>query len=67
LFAAKQAQEVQLLICDAIGRTVLSQQIAAGQGLNTFRWDNTSSASAGVYFVRLETAEGTAVLRVVKK
>jgi hypothetical protein len=67
LFSAKQAQEVQLLICDAIGRTVLSQPISAAQGLNTFRWDNTSSASAGVYFVRLETAEGTAVLRVVKK
>jgi hypothetical protein len=67
LFAADQAQEVQLVICDAIGRTVLSQKISAGQGLNTFRWDNTSSASAGVYFVRLETAEGTAALRVVKK
>jgi hypothetical protein len=67
LFAADHAQEVRLLISDATGRTVLSQKIAAAQGLNQFRWEATSSASAGVYFVRLETGEGTAVRKVVKE
>jgi len=67
LFAADHAQEVRLLISDATGRTVLSQEIAAAQGLNQFRWEATSSASAGVYFVRLETGEGTAVRKVVKE
>jgi len=66
LFVADHAQEVRLLISDATGRTVLSQEIAAAEGLNQFRWEAVS-ASAGVYFVRLETSEGTAVRKVVKE
>ena len=65
-FTSAQAQEVRLLISDATGRTVLSQTIAAAQGLNTFRWA-TRLASAGMYFVRLEAGEGTAVRKVVKE
>ena len=60
------AKDVRLLISDATGRTVLSQKIAAALGMNTFRWE-ANSASAGVYFVRLETGEGTAVRKVVKE
>ena len=65
-FASEQAQEVRLLISDATGRTVLSQKIAAAPGMNAFRWEAVS-ASAGVYFVRLEAGEGTAVRKVVKE
>ena len=66
LFAADHAQEVRLLISDATGRTVVSQKIAAAQGLNQYRWE-APRVSAGVYFVRLETSEGTAVRKVVKE
>jgi len=65
-FASEQAQEVRLLVSDVAGRTVLSQKIAAVPGMNTFRWE-AAPASAGVYFVRLETGEGTAVRKVVKE
>ena len=65
-FVSEQAQEVRLLICDATGRTVLKQSIAAAQGMNNLRWAN-AEASAGLYFVRLETPQGTAVRKVVKE
>ena len=65
-FVSEQAQEVRLLICDATGRTVLKQSIAAVQGMNSLRWES-NQASAGVYFVRLETGEGTVTRKVVKE
>jgi len=65
-FTSAQAQEARLLISDATGRTMLTQPIAASQGLNTFRWE-AGPLSGGVYFVRLETSEGTAVRKVVKE
>jgi hypothetical protein len=65
LFGCEQAQEARISVTDMMGRTVLQQNMDAVPGLNTFRW-NAGSVSAGVYFVRVETAEGIAAKKVVK-
>ena len=65
-FEVESAQTVRVTVTDAAGRMVLSQETAAVPGLNAHRWD-ARDADAGVYFVRLETAEGTAVRRVVRE
>lgn len=66
LFGSEQAQEVRLLISDVTGRIVLQQKIAAAAGLNTLHWD-ASATQSGVYFIRLEAADGTAVRKVVRE
>lgn len=66
-FGLPAAQDVQLSVCDAIGRLVLSQKIAAVSGLNQFRWQAAKQLSAGVYFVRIETEKGVATKKVVKE
>jgi hypothetical protein len=66
LFGAEQAREARLVITDVMGRLVLQQDIVAVSGLNTIRWD-AGSISAGVYFIRVETAEGIAVRKIVKE
>ncbi|MBK9338553.1 MAG: T9SS type A sorting domain-containing protein [Lewinellaceae bacterium] len=59
LFGCEHAQEARISVTDMMGRVVLQQKMDAVPGLNTFRW-NAGSVSAGVYFVRVETAEGIA-------
>jgi hypothetical protein len=65
-FGLDQARDVQLLITDVTGRIVLQQKIAATQGRNTFRW-NGAELPSGMYFVRLETADGAVVHKVVRE
>ncbi len=65
LFGCEQAREARISVTDMMGRVVLQQKMDAVPGLNTFRW-NAGSVSAGVYFVRVETAEGIAARKVVK-
>ncbi|MCB9333274.1 MAG: T9SS type A sorting domain-containing protein [Lewinellaceae bacterium] len=64
VFHSAAQQEVRLLISDALGRTVLHQKIDAVSGMNTFRLDG-GVLSAGVYFVKLESASGSAVRKII--
>ena len=65
-FNCLRSEEVHLSITDALGRLILQEHIRAAAGTNTFVWD-ASGVSAGIYFIHLETAEGTAVQQVVKR
>lgn len=65
-FGSDAAQEVQLSVSDVAGRTVYRQKIAATAGLNTVSWD-AAAVQPGVYFIRLETANGMAVRKVVRE
>jgi hypothetical protein len=65
-YESGSAQEVRIIVTDAAGRMILAQDVQAAAGLNSFRWD-ASDANAGVYFVRLDMAEGTAVRKVVRE
>jgi len=66
-FSRPNTEEVTLSVTDAQGRTMLQQQITAAQGMNAFTWRAGASVAAGVYFVRLETADGVAVRKVVRE
>ena len=68
-FALPSAQEISLMVTDVSGRTVSALHTNAREGLNTMVWkgqsDNGTSLAAGVYFVRLQTANGSVVRKVV--
>ncbi|MBK7939621.1 MAG: T9SS type A sorting domain-containing protein [Lewinellaceae bacterium] len=66
LFSSTQAQDLHISITDVAGRIVFRQKIAAAAGVNKFRWE-AGDLQSGVYFVRMETPEGTAVKKVVKE
>ncbi|MBK8967262.1 MAG: T9SS type A sorting domain-containing protein [Lewinellaceae bacterium] len=59
-------QEVQIMIWDALGRTVLHKKVDAVPGRNMLHWQS-NSAQAGVYFVQLKTAGGSVVRKVIKE
>ena len=63
-FGVARDQAVQLSITDLQGREIQHFRLDARQGLNTWTWQ--PEVGAGVYFIRLQTAEGTAVRKVVK-
>jgi hypothetical protein len=52
------------VITDVAGQTVQEEKIAAAPRLNRWQWQAAGLAS-GLYFVRLETAQGVAVRKVV--
>jgi hypothetical protein len=68
-FALASTQEVSLTVTDMNGRAVSSVHTTAREGLNTMVWkgqsDNGTTLAAGVYFVRLQTASGSVVRKVV--
>ena len=58
------AKAVKLTIIDALGRVVLTQQVAAGQTEATL---DLSGAASGVYTLRAVTEGGTDVRRIVRE
>lgn len=68
-FALPGAQEISLTITDVNGRIVSNVHTTALAGLNTMVWkgqsDQGTTLAAGVYFVRLQTANGSVVRKVV--
>lgn len=58
-------QEVEFTVTDLHGRELQRFRKYARPGWNAFEWQ--PDLSAGVYFVRLQTAEGVAVQKVVKE
>ncbi|MBF9142772.1 beta strand repeat-containing protein [Hymenobacter properus] len=58
------SKAVQLNVYDALGRVVLTQQVAAGQ---TETQLNLSAAAAGVYTLRVTTEGGTDLRRIVRE
>lgn len=64
-FGVARDQEVQFVVSDVQGREVERFRLPAQQGLNTWQWQ--PKLSAGLYYIHLQTAEGTAVRKVVKQ
>ncbi len=66
LFSMPEAEEVSLTITDVDGRTVADLRSQASRGANRVVWPaSTERLAAGVYFVRLQTASGAMVRKVV--
>ena len=64
-FGVTRDQEVQFVVSDVQGREVERFRMAARQGLNAWNWQ--TGLDAGVYFIRLQTADGTAVRKLLKE
>jgi len=64
LWMRHQSSASAITLCDALGKTVYTGQIAAGQTQHSVDLRNLR---AGVYVLRLETAEGMLVRKVVKR
>ena len=65
-FSSGQSREVMISVTDVAGRIVLQQKMAPVSDSSLLRWD-AGTVQAGVYFVRMETAEGALVRKVVKE
>lgn len=65
-FHSLRSQEVALSVTDALGRQVLRENVQAAAGDNAYVW-HAHGLSAGLYLIRLETADGSAVQQVVKR
>ena len=64
-FTLTRAQRARVLITDMAGRIVLDERMSGSAGTNALLW-NAKDAPSGVYFVKLETEEGTEVKKVVR-
>jgi hypothetical protein len=64
-FTLTRAQRARVLITDMAGRIVLDERMSGSAGTNALLW-NAKDAPSGVYFVKLETEEGTGVKKVVR-
>jgi hypothetical protein len=64
-FALTHAQRARVLITDMAGRIVLDERMSGSAGTNALLW-NAKDAPSGVYFVKLETEEGTEVKKVIR-
>ena len=68
-FALPSTQEVTLTVTDVSGRVVSAIHTTAREGLNSMVWkgqsDKGTALAAGVYFVKLQTAGGSVVRKVV--
>jgi hypothetical protein len=68
-FSLSHSQEVTVSVADVNGRQVSLLRSEARQGINTVTWDGTSDAGlrlgSGVYFVRLNTEDGSVTRKVV--
>ena len=64
-FTLTHAQRARVLITDMAGRIVLDERMSGSAGTNALLW-NAKDAPSGVYFVKLETEEGTEVKKVVR-
>ncbi|MDX2133750.1 MAG: LamG-like jellyroll fold domain-containing protein [Saprospiraceae bacterium] len=65
-FHSLRSQAVALSVTDALGRQVLRENVQAAAGDNAYVW-HAHGLSAGLYLIRLETADGSAVQQVVKR
>lgn len=68
-FNLPATQDISITVTDISGRVVSSLHTTAPGGLNTMVWkgqsDKGTALAAGVYFVRLQTASGSVVRKVV--
>ncbi|MCB0533543.1 MAG: T9SS type A sorting domain-containing protein [Lewinellaceae bacterium] len=64
-FGAAHDQQVQITVNDLEGREIQRLRIDARQGLNTYLWQ--PKIPAGLYIIRLQTAEGAAVRKVIRE
>jgi hypothetical protein len=68
-FSTPKAQEIVLTVTNTSGKAVSNVRTTAHEGLNTMVWkgqaDTGAPLAAGVYFVRLQTEEGSVVRKVV--
>jgi len=68
-FSLPKAEEVTLTISDAQGREVVRRPLSAAAGQNVATWNGRSDAgswlSSGVYTLRLQTAAGSVMRKVV--
>ncbi|MCC6461155.1 MAG: T9SS type A sorting domain-containing protein [Saprospiraceae bacterium] len=64
-FSAAKDQEVQFIVTDVQGREIERFRMTARQGWNAWNWQ--PDLSAGLYYIRLQTAEGTAVRKLIKE
>jgi len=68
-FALPRSQEVTVSVSDVNGKQVALLRSEARQGINTVTWDGVSDAGlrlgAGVYFVRLNTEDGSVTKKVM--
>lgn len=64
-FGSARDQEVQITVSDVQGREIERIRMIAAQGLNAWYWQ--PELAAGLYYFRLQTAEGTAVRKVLKQ
>lgn len=69
-FTLAASGPVSMRVVDAGGRRVRDLAVPGGPGERSVRWDGRDETgrevAAGVYFVRLRTADGTSVRRLVK-
>ena len=63
-YTLNEAQEVSLFVVDITGQVILSQDIVATSGENNHQL-NLNKAAAGIYFVRLQTADGSVNTRMI--
>ena len=68
-FSLDRSQDIALTITDVNGRMVSSQRTSGTHGLNSLVWkgqsDNGAKLAPGVYFVRLQSEQGSVVRKVV--
>lgn len=68
-YVISTAQDVQVTITNAGGRKVASMRTAAHEGVNVMVWrgqsDDGERLAPGVYFIRLQTENGSVVKKVV--
>ena len=67
LFESDTEQELNVLISDVSGRVLEQFRWKLHAGKNAWSWRPKDALPAGVYFARLETAEGTVTRKVVRE
>ncbi|HXL58592.1 MAG TPA: T9SS type A sorting domain-containing protein [Chitinophagaceae bacterium] len=62
----KNQQSVQIMIADALGRTLVSDKQILSSGINMFSYD-AKAWTQGLYMIRIVTADGSSsLLKAVK-
>lgn len=68
VFSLAEAEEVQVSLTDALGRTVYSQDDLGKAGFNAWKIDGTQSLGKGVYFLKISTKQfGQRIMKLIKE
>jgi len=67
LFESDSEQELNVQICDISGRVLEQFRWKVRQGKNVYPWQPERPLPSGVYFVKIESAQGTMARKVVRE